>query len=305
MTQVAAACLQSKMAPLALNSYIINVRSKFGSRGVKKELQSAVMSLTRNDRCPYGKRLEFPILVVHPEGTRRRYRMSTQGTVLVIDDDKTLLRLLQEALAKAGYQVILASNGIDGLQELYARQPDLVILDVMMPRMDGWETLTRIRQISRVPVIMLTAKDAEQEKVRGFSLGVDDYVTKPFSFAELVARAGAVLRRSRTAAPITKNKRFSSGDLVLDVDAHRVTKGGKLVELTPTEFRLLETLAEHAGRVLTHEQLLEKVWGYDAGEDTGYIKRYIWYLRQKLEDDPTNPQHILTERGFGYSFAAD
>src|SRR5581483_6875105 len=231
--------------------------------------------------------------------------MSTQGTVLVIDDDKTLLRLLQEALAKAGYQVILASNGIDGLQELYARQPDLVILDVMMPRMDGWETLTRIRQISRVPVIMLTAKDAEQEKVRGFSLGVDDYVTKPFSFAELVARAGAVLRRSRTAAPVTKNKRFSSGDLVLDVDAHRVTKGGKLVELTPSEFRLLETLAEHAGRVLTHEQLLEKVWGYDAGEDTGYIKRYIWYLRQKLEDDPTNPQHILTERGFGYSFAAD
>lgn len=231
--------------------------------------------------------------------------MSTQGTVLVIDDDKTLLRLLQEALSKAGYQVILTSNGIDGLQEMYARQPDLVLLDVMMPRMDGWETLSRIRQISRVPVIMLTAKDGEQEKVRGFNLGVDDYVTKPFSFAELVARAGAVLRRARTSAPIAKNKRYSSGNLVLDVDAHRVTKSGKLVELTPTEFRLLETLAEHAGRVLTHEQLLEKVWGYDAGEDTGYIKRYIWYLRQKLEDDPTNPQHILTERGFGYSFAAD
>lgn len=231
--------------------------------------------------------------------------MTTQGTVLVIDDDKTLLRLLQEALSKAGYQVILTSNGIDGLQEMYARQPDLVLLDVMMPRMDGWETLSRIRQISRVPVIMLTAKDGEQEKVRGFSLGVDDYVTKPFSFAELVARAGAVLRRAHTSVPAAKNKRYSSGDLVLDVDAHRVTKGGKLVELTPTEFRLLETLAEHAGRVLTHEQLLEKVWGYDAGEDTGYIKRYIWYLRQKLEDDPTNPQHILTERGFGYSFAAD
>ncbi|MCG3141004.1 MAG: Transcriptional regulatory protein WalR [Anaerolineae bacterium] len=231
--------------------------------------------------------------------------MATQGTVLVIDDDKTLLRLVQEAFSKAGYQVILTSNGIDGLQELYARQPDLVLLDVMMPRMDGWETLTRIRQISRVPVIMLTAKDGEQEKVRGFNLGVDDYVTKPFSFAELTARAGAVLRRARIAAPATKNKRYSSGDLVLDVDAHRVTKGGALVELTPTEFRLLETLAEHAGRVLTHEQLLEKVWGYDAGEDTGYIKRYIWYLRQKLEDDPTNPQHILTERGFGYSFATD
>lgn len=231
--------------------------------------------------------------------------MQNQGLVLVIDDDKTLLRLLQEALTKAGFQVVLTSNGIDGLQELYARQPDLVLLDVMMPRMDGWETLARIRQLCKVPVILLTAKDAETDKVRGFSLGVDDYVTKPFSFAELVARAQAVLRRTREVAPTPRHKRYVSGDLVLDVDAHRVTKSGKAIELTPTEFRLLETLAENAGRVLTHEQLLEKVWGYDAGEDTGYIKRYIWYLRQKLEQDPTNPEHILTERGFGYSFQAD
>lgn len=231
--------------------------------------------------------------------------MQNQGLVLVIDDDKTLLRLLQEAMTKAGFQTVLASNGIDGLQELYARQPDLVLLDVMMPRMDGWETLSRIRQLCKVPVILLTAKDGETDKVRGFNLGVDDYVTKPFSFAELVARAQAVLRRTRESAPVPRHKRYVSGDLVLDVDAHRVTKAGKAIELTPTEFRLLETLAENAGRVLTHEQLLEKVWGYDAGEDTGYIKRYIWYLRQKLEDDPTNPQHILTERGFGYSFQAD
>ncbi len=228
-----------------------------------------------------------------------------QGTVLVIDDDKTLLRLLQEALAKAGFQVLLASNGIDGLQEMYARQPDLVLLDVMMPRMDGWETLSRIRQISRVPVIMLTAKDAEADKLHGFNLGVDDYVTKPFSFAELVARAKAVLGRARVKTTTTKSQRYVSGDLVIDIDAHRVTKGGEPVELTPTEFRLLETLAEHSGRVLTHEQLLEQVWGYDSGEDTGYIKRYIWYLRRKLEDDPTDPQHIVTERGFGYSFRAD
>ncbi len=231
--------------------------------------------------------------------------MPTQGTILAIDDDRTTLRLLQDALTKAGLKAILASNGIDGLQELYASQPDLVLLDVMMPRMDGWETLARIRQLSRVPVIMLTAKDTEPEKVRAFQLGVDDYVTKPFSFAELSARIQAVLRRSHMTVPEAKNKRYSSGDLVLDVDAHRVTKAGKLVELTPTEFRLLQTLAEHAGRVLTHEQLLEQVWGYDGAEDTGYIKRYIWYLRQKLEDDPTNPRHILTERGFGYSFAAD
>lgn len=230
--------------------------------------------------------------------------MDTLGTVLVIDDDKTLLRLVQEALNKAKFHVILATNGIDGLQELYARQPDLVLLDVMMPRMDGWETLSRIRQLSHVPVIMLTAKDGETDKLRGFTHGVDDYITKPFSFVELVARAQAVMRRSNERQVGSKARRFVNGALVIDVDAHRVTKGGKLVELTPTEFRLLQTLAENSGRVLTHEQLLESVWGYDTGEDTGYVKRYIWYLRHKLEDDPTNPQYILTERGFGYSFPA-
>jgi two-component system KDP operon response regulator KdpE len=229
--------------------------------------------------------------------------MDAQRTVLVIDDDKTLLRILQEALNKAKFHVILATNGIDGLQEMYARQPDLVILDVMMPRMDGWETLARIRQLSHVPVIMLTAKDSEADKLRGLTHGVDDYVTKPFSFAELVARVQVVLRRSRETQAASKALHYVNGTLVIDVDAHRVTKSGKPVELTPTEFRLLQTLAENAGRVLTHEQLLENVWGYDSGEDTGYVKRYIWYLRHKLEDDPTNPQYILTERGFGYSFS--
>ncbi|HEY6041166.1 MAG TPA: response regulator transcription factor [Anaerolineae bacterium] len=231
--------------------------------------------------------------------------MDTLGTILVIDDDKALLRLVQEALTKAGFHIVTASNGIDGLQEVYAHQPDLIILDVMMPRMDGWETVTRLRQISRVPVIMLTAKDSEADKLRGFKLGVDDYVTKPFSFAELAARAKAVLGRAHAYATQEKNQRYMSGDLVIDVDAHRVTKAGEPIALTPTEFRLLQTLAENAGRVLTHEQLLEHVWGYDSGEDTSYIKRYIWYLRRKLEDDPTNPQHILTERGFGYSFHND
>jgi two-component system KDP operon response regulator KdpE len=227
--------------------------------------------------------------------------MDATGTLLVIDDDRTMLRLLQEALNKAKFHVILATNGIDGLQELYARQPDLVLLDVMMPRMDGWETLARIRQLSHVPVIMLTAKDAEADKLRGLTHGVDDYVTKPFSFAELIARVQVVLRRVREHQTPGKARHYVNGVLVIDVDAHRVTKAGKPVELTPTEFRLLQTLAENAGRVLTHEQLLEKVWGYDTGEDTGYVKRYIWYLRHKLEDDPTNPQYILTERGFGYS----
>lgn len=229
----------------------------------------------------------------------------SKGRILLVDDDKTLLRLMREALTKAEYEVMTASNGIDGLQELYAKQPDLVILDVMMPRMDGWETAARVRQVSQVPIIMLTAKDEESDKLKGFEAGVDDYVTKPFSFAEIVARVNAVLGRARQAPPDHKPKRYVSGNLVIDTDARRVTKSGKVIELTPTEYRLLATLAENGGRVLSHEQLLNKVWGYEYGEDTGYVKRYIWYLRRKIEEDPRKPEHILTERGFGYLFQGD
>lgn len=229
----------------------------------------------------------------------------SKGRILVVDDDKTLVRLMREALSKAEFDVITALNGIDALQELYAKQPDLVLLDVMMPRMDGWETAQRIRQVSQVPIIMLTAKDEESDKLKGFAMGVDDYVTKPFSFAEIVARVQAVLHRARQVPPDHKPKRYVSGTLVVDTDARRVTKDGKPIELTPTEYRLLATLAENSGRVLSHEQLLNKVWGYEFGEDTGYVKRYIWYLRRKVEDDPRKPEHILTERGFGYVFQGD
>ena len=229
----------------------------------------------------------------------------SKGRILVVDDDKTLVRLMREALSKAEFDVITAANGIDALQELYAKQPDLIILDVMMPRMDGWETAQRVRQMSQVPIIMLTAKDEESDKLKGFAAGVDDYVTKPFSFAEIIARVQAVLNRVRQVPPDHKTKRFASGTLVIDTDSRRVTKEGKPVELTPTEYRLLATLAENSGRVLSHEQLLNKVWGYEFGEDTGYVKRYIWYLRRKVEDDPRKPEHILTERGFGYVFQGD
>jgi two-component system KDP operon response regulator KdpE len=229
----------------------------------------------------------------------------TKAKILVVDDDKTLVRLMREALSKADYDVITASNGIDALQELYAKQPDLLLLDVMMPRMDGWETAQRVRQVSRVPIIMLTAKDEESDKLKGFAAGVDDYVTKPFSFAEIVARVAAVLGRARAVPVEHKPKRYASGALVIDTDSRRVTKSGKIIELTPTEYRLLATLAENSGRVLSHEQLLNKVWGYEFGEDTGYVKRYIWYLRRKVEDDPRKPEHILTERGFGYLFQGD
>ncbi len=229
----------------------------------------------------------------------------SKGKILIVDDDRTLVRLMREALSKAEFEIVTAFNGIDALQELYAKQPDLILLDVMMPRMDGWETATRIRQVSKVPIIMLTAKDEESDKLKGFAAGVDDYVTKPFSFAEMVARAQAVLNRARLAPTEHKPKRYSSGNLVIDTDARRVLKDGKIIELTPTEYRLLITLAENAGRVLSHEQLLNKVWGYEYGEDTGYVKRYIWYLRRKVEDDPRKPEHILTERGFGYLFQGD
>ncbi|MSP12064.1 MAG: response regulator transcription factor [Chloroflexi bacterium] len=222
--------------------------------------------------------------------------------ILIVDDDVTLLTLLRQSLERAGYQVRTATNGLAGLQEMYESHPDLVILDVMMPRMDGWETVSRIREISQVPVIMLTAKDEEGDKLRGFQAGADDYVTKPFSFAELTARVGAVLHRSRQLSAQKPARLHVFGELLIDLDNRRVTRNDQPIELTPTEFRLLATLVEHAGQVLSHEQLLTKVWGYEYANDVGYVKRYIWYLRQKIENDPRNPEYITTEWGFGYSF---
>jgi DNA-binding response OmpR family regulator len=212
------------------------------------------------------------------------------------------LLLLRQSLEKAGYGILTATNGLAGLQQMYEHRPDLIILDVMMPRMDGWETVSRIREMSQVPVIMLTAKDEEADKIRGFGAGVDDYVTKPFSFAELSARVGAVLHRTRQAVPARAPQTYAVGDLVIDLEDRRVTKRGEPVALTPTEYKLMSVLVENAGRVLSREQLLSQVWGDAYLGDTDYIKRYIWYLRQKLEDDPSNPEYVLTDRGFGYSF---
>ncbi len=225
--------------------------------------------------------------------------MEDRGKILVIDDDRTLLGLLRQSLEKAGYRFIGVTNGIDGLQSVYKDQPDLVILDVMLPRMDGWETCLRIREVSQVPIIMLTAKEEEADKVKGFESGADDYVTKPFSFAELTARVGAVLHRSRRGKPAEVPRVYIFDELVVDVDHKEVSARGQPVDLTPTEFELLVCLAENAGRTVTHEQLLARVWG-DEYVDTGYVKRYIWHLRRKIERDPSNPEYIITERGFGY-----
>jgi two-component system KDP operon response regulator KdpE len=225
--------------------------------------------------------------------------MSSQ-TVLLIDDDQTLLELLSGHLQAAGYQPLTASDGPNGLDLAVEAQPDLVVLDVMMPGMDGWEVCRRLREKSRVPIIMLTAKDEEIDKLHGFRLGVDDYVTKPFSFAELTARVGAVLART-TRSPQSAHQ-MTSGDLTIDFDQRHVMVAGRLADLTPTEYHLLETLARHAQRTVPSEHLLAEVWGPEYAGEVEHVKHYIWSLRKKIEVDPGDPKHILTERGFGYRF---
>jgi two-component system KDP operon response regulator KdpE len=214
-----------------------------------------------------------------------------------------LLGLLAEHLQKVGYRAIPAESGIAGLQAFYENHPDMVILDVMMPRMDGWMVCERLREVSDVPVLMLTAKGEERDRLRGFRLGVDDYVVKPFSFAELVARVGAILARSRRGLTNGQEKPIICNDLAIDLEKCHVTLGGDPIHLTPTEFRLLAALAEHLGTPLSAETLLERVWGNDYDQDVENVKRYIHYLRQKLEADPEHPRLICNERGFGYYLA--
>ena len=182
------------------------------------------------------------------------------------------------------------------------RLPDLILLDVMMPDLDGFETLQLIREISTVPVIMLTAKGEEEDRVRGLELGADDYIAKPFSPREMVSRVKAVLRRTESpSAPV--HERIQVDDrLTIDFDRREIFVDGKLVQLRPTEFKLLYHLVKNAGWVVPHDQLLAKVWGYEYREETHYLRLYINYLRQKLELDPSNPRYILTERGVGYRF---
>ena len=223
--------------------------------------------------------------------------------ILVIDDDQTLLSILAEHLDRAGYRTVTVASGLAGLQAFYEHHPDLVVLDVMMPKMDGWTVCERLREMSDVPIIMLTAKGEERDRLSGFRLGVDDYVVKPFSFAELVARTGAILIRSRRAALPTHQVPIVRGDVTIDLVERRVSRAGQLIHLSPTEFRLLTALAERPGHILSPEALLAHVWGSEYADDVENVKRYIHYLRQKLEADPDHPQLILTERGFGYFLA--
>jgi len=222
--------------------------------------------------------------------------------ILVVDDEPRMIRFIQMNLELEGYQVSQASNGFEALNKVRDELPDLIILDVMMPDMDGFETLRLLREISAVPVIMLTVKADEEDKVRGLELGADDYVTKPFSPKELSSRVKAVLRRAEMPAPVEKSAVKIDDYLQIDFDRRTVIAGGKEVKLRPTEYRLLYHLVNNAGRIMTHEQLLSKAWGYEYREESHYLRLYITYLRQKIEPDPANPRYILTERGVGYRF---
>lgn len=226
--------------------------------------------------------------------------MPKRSTILAVDDEPHVLRLLKANLESSGYKVLTAQNGEEAVEAVARESPDLVILDLMLPKMDGYAVCRRIREFSAVPVIMLTARSAEVDLVHGFGVGADDYLTKPFSITELLMRVQAVLRRSKWPEEIVARQSFQAGPIQIDFARHRVMVGGQEVKLTPTEYRLLTYLAAHANRVITHRELLRAVWGPEYGEESEYLRVYMRYLRQKLEPDPAVPRYLLTQPGAGY-----
>jgi two-component system KDP operon response regulator KdpE len=223
------------------------------------------------------------------------------ATILIVEDDKTLAHLLREDLHDQGYEAVLADDGMGAIQAVEAQCIDLVLLDILMPRMDGFETCRRIREISDVPIIMLTAKGDVLDRVRGLELGADDYVTKPFNSMELQARIKAALRRRRY--PLAEQSMVQvDSRLTIDRTHREIFVEGCAVELSAIEFKLLECLLDNAGRISTHQSLLTQVWGWEYADETDYLKVYIHHLRKKIEPNPSYPRYIVTERGKGYRF---
>ena len=222
--------------------------------------------------------------------------------ILVVDDEPRMIRFIRMNLELEGYRVVEATDGLEALDRVREDLPDLVVMDVQMPEMDGFEALEHIRQVSTVPVIMLTVKADEGDKVRGLELGADDYVTKPFSPRELSSRIKALLRRLEMPSPPAKTVTRIDGRLTVDFHRHQVVVDGEPVRLRPTEYRLLYHLISNPGWVMSHEALLSKVWGREYRDESHLLRLYITYLRKKIEADPANPQYILTERGVGYRF---
>jgi len=227
---------------------------------------------------------------------------AAEKLILVVDDEPRMVRFVRMNLELEGYRVTQAGDGLEALEKVRDDLPDLVLLDVMMPEMDGFETLARLREISTVPVIMLTVKGDEEDRIRGLELGADDYVTKPFSPRELASRIRAVLRRAEMPSPVTKTTIHIDDHLQIDFRQREVIVDGQRVRLRPTEYRLLYHLVNNAGWVMTHEMLLSKVWGYEYRDEPGLLRLYITYLRKKIEPDTSHPRYILTERGVGYRF---
>lgn len=223
--------------------------------------------------------------------------------ILVVDDEPRMIGFIRMNLELEGYQVLEAHTGIEALGMIRTQLPDLVLLDVMMPSLDGFETLRMLREFSTIPVIMLTAKGEEDDKVYGLELGADDYVTKPFGSRELSSRVRAVLRRAEmpSASPDQAVLKIDER-LSVDFNRREAVVNGEHIKLRPTEYRLLYHLVENAGWTVPHEQLLAKVWGYEYRDETHYVRLYVNYLREKIEEDPSDPQYILTERGVGYRF---
>src|SRR5438552_1694317 len=228
--------------------------------------------------------------------------MQRKASILAVDDDLRLLRLVRVNLERAGFAVNTASNGAAALEQMDAEPPDAVVLDITMPGIDGFALTHQIREISNLPIIMLTAMSEQSQKVHGLEIGADDYLTKPFDPDELVARIRALLRRTQSTGPLEERNLIEAGALKIDFTRRKVERDGEQIKLTPTEYKLLQALAQQAGKVIPHTDLLSRVWGPEYKNDTDYLWVYIRYLRQKLERDPSNPQYIISVPGFGYRF---
>jgi DNA-binding response OmpR family regulator len=232
--------------------------------------------------------------------------MVAHKRVLLIDDDADWCELVRHKLTRTNFGVQVAYDGISGLKKAYEFEPDVILLDVMMPQMDGWQTCQRLRELTQAPIILLTSLDSSLEKVKGFDLGADDYLVKPFIWEELIARIQANLRRvsknSTQPDRVLPKPILTQDTLVINQDKYEVTLDGKRIDLTPIEFRLLFTLAKHKGRVLPHSYLLTEVWGVEYLNELNSLRLYISYLRRKIEKDPGNPHFIHSEWGVGYRF---
>jgi DNA-binding response OmpR family regulator len=240
---------------------------------------------------------------------KKKKQDEPQDTILVVEDDLTLLETLEYNLAGEGYEIIAAADGLTALEVAREEQPDLIVLDLMLPRLDGFEVCRILRQETSVPILMLTARTDEVDRVVGLEVGADDYLTKPFSMRELLARVKALLRRVRLIreemveeSAMPRSEQLAFGNLVIDLDRHEVVVRGESLRLKPKEFELLLFLARHSGMALSRDLLLERVWGWDYGGGSRTVDVHVRWLREKIEADPANPERIVTVRGIGYVF---